>query len=266
MQHLVQKQTSLQDCSNELKRMRIGIIGGTAMTDLAKDSIQIDVVDDIVVETRYGFVPVKCIKSGKSNLFFIDRHHGSGTMPPHNINHLANIEALSQAGVQKIISVCSVGAISEDFPPGSIGYANQYIDFTGMAVTFSQEEAKFTSMTEPFDTEMNNLLHETLSKIQPELRLERTYWLAQGPQFETPKEIDAIQSLGGEVVGMTMPRECKLAAELSIPYSAILVSSNWAAGREPGDATKALDHGEVSSKALSKLRPVIECIKALIAQ
>ena len=65
---------------------------------------------------------------------------------------------------------------------------------------------------------------------------------------------------------MTMPRECKLAAELSMPYSAILVSSNWAAGREPGDATKALDHGEVSSKAQSKLQPVIECIKALIAQ
>ena len=35
----------------------------------------------------------------------------------------------------------------------------------------------------------------------------------------------------GEVVGMTMPRECKLAAELSIPYAAIIVSSNWAAGR-----------------------------------
>ena len=28
------------------------------MTDLAKDSFQFDVVDDIVVETRYGLVPV----------------------------------------------------------------------------------------------------------------------------------------------------------------------------------------------------------------
>mgnify|MGYP005715508823 FL=1 len=60
---------------------------------------------------------------------------------------------------------------------------------------------------------------------------------------------------------MTMPRECKLASELQIPFAAILVSSNWAAGREPGDSSKDLNHEEVSSKAESKLGPVIECIK-----
>ena len=61
---------------------------------------------------------------------------------------------------------------------------------------------------------------------------------------------------------MTMPRECKLAAEIGIPYSAILVASNWAAGREPGDSSKDLDHQEVSSTAESRLGPVVECIKA----
>ena len=49
---------------------------------------------------------------------------------------------------------------------------------------------------------------------------------------------------------------------LKIPYAAILVSSNWAAGREPGDSSKALDHSEVSATAETKLGPVIECIKA----
>ena len=117
-------------------------------------------------------------------------------------------------------------------------------------------------MTEPFDTSMNETLHSVLSKIQPEVSLARTYWLAQGPQFESSAEIDAIEKLGGEVVGMTMPRECKLAAEIGIPYSAILVASNWAAGREPGDSSKDLDHQEVSSTAESRLGPVVECIKA----
>ena len=93
--------------------------------------------------------------------------------------------------------------------------------------------------------------------------MDRTYWLAHGPHFETVAEINAIEKLGGEVVGMTMPRECKLAAELKIPYAAILVSSNWAAGREPGNSLKDLDHDEVSSNAESRLTPVIKCIKAL---
>ena len=58
-----------------------------------------------------------------------------------------------------------------------------------------------------------------------------------------------LQRLGGEVVGMTMPREAKLCAELGVPYAALLIATNWAAGRHPGDATKALSHDEVSAES-----------------
>ncbi len=242
--------------------MRLGVIGGTAMTSLATGEINVSRSDNIIAQTEYGQVPMLCVKSGSNELFFIERHHGDGTTPPHQINHRANIQALSGAGVDAILAVCSVGAIPVDFPPGSVGYATQYIDFTGVDMSFFKDDVKFTSMTEPFDSEMNEKLQQVLSKIQPGLDLGRTYWLAHGPHFETKAEIDAIEKLGGEVVGMTMPRECKLAAELEIPYAAILVSSNWAAGREPGDSTKALDHSEVSATAETKLGPVIECIKA----
>ena len=243
--------------------MRLGVIGGTAMTSLATGEIEVSRSDNVVAQTDYGPVPMLCVKSASNELFFIERHHGSGTTPPHQINHRANIQALSGAGVDAILAVCSVGAIPVDFPPGSVGYAIQYIDFTGVDMSFFKDDVKFTSMTEPFDSEMNKKLHQVLSKIQPSLDLGRTYWLAHGPHFETKAEINAIEKLGGEVVGMTMPRECKLAAELGIPYAAILVSSNWAAGREPGDSSKALDHSEVSATAETKLGPVIECIKAL---
>ena len=242
--------------------MRLGVIGGTAMTSLATDEIEVSRSDNVVAQTDYGPVPMLCVKSGSNELFFIERHHGSGTTPPHQINHRANIQALSGAGVDAILAVCSVGAIPVDFPPGSVGYATQYIDFTGVDMSYFKDDVKFTSMTEPFDSDMNKILHQVLSKIQPGLDLGRTYWLAHGPHFETKAEINAIEKLGGEVVGMTMPRECKLAAELGIPYAAILVSSNWAAGREPGDSSKALDHSEVSATAETKLGPVIECIKA----
>ncbi len=242
--------------------MRLGLIGGTAMTSLATGEIEITRSDSIVAQTRYGEVPLFCVQSGSNELIFLERHHGGGTTPPHQINHRANIEAMAGAGVDAILAVCSVGTIPEDFPPGSVGYATQYVDFTGVAMSFFEDDVQFTSMTKPFDSEMNTKLDSVLSNIQPGLKLGRTYWLAQGPHFETPAEIDAIEKLGGEVVGMTMPRECKLAAELGIPYSAILVSSNWAAGREPGDSSKDLDHEDVSSTAESRLGPVIECIKA----
>jgi len=242
--------------------MRLGLIGGTAMTSLTTSEIEVTRCDEIVVETRYGNVPLLCVQSGSNELFFVERHHGDGTTPPHSINHHANMMALANAGVESILAICSVGTIPSDFPPGAVGYATQYIDFTGVESTFSNDNAKFTSMTKPFDESMNGVLDDVLSKLQPNLKLGRTYWLAHGPHFETTAEINAIEKLGGEVVGMTMPRECKLAAELGIPYAAILVSSNWAAGREPGNSGKDLNHEEVSSTAESKLGPVIECIKA----
>ena len=63
---------------------------------------------------------------------------------------------------------------------------------------------------------------------------------------------------------MTMAREVKLSNELDIPYSAICISSNWAAGREPGQPGADLNHESVSQQANSKLGPVWDCITKLL--
>ena len=76
--------------------------------------------------------------------------------------------------------------------------------------------------------------------------------------------MNAIERLGGDMVGMTMPREAKLAAELEMPYAAICISSNWAAGRHPEDDSKALDHLEVSAQANERLEPVWACIFGML--
>lgn len=244
--------------------MRLGLIGGTGLVSLAAGNLDIVRSDDVIAETDYGPVPMTCATLGnESELIFVQRHHGDGTTPPHKINHHANMFALAGAGCDAIIAVCSVGTIPEDFPPGSVGYATQYLDFTGVSTTIHEKDAVFTSMTSPFDSNLNEKLAMVLVKMQPGLELERTYWLTQGPQFESAAEINAIASLGGEVVGMTMPRECKIAAELELPYAALLIASNWAAGRNPEDSTADLDHESVSEKANDRLDAVIECIKSL---
>lgn len=257
---------------------RIGIIGGTGLIDLAKlskslDGIEIDRIDEVLVETKYGEVPLTCIKLSKNaqtkELIFLQRHHNNGkpNMPPHNINHKANISALSDANCEAIVSVCSVGAIAECLPPGKVVLAGQYIDFTGVATSFFDEFAVFTSVTEPFCEELNILLEKVLRKSQQFANQEKlfyTYWLAHGPHFETRAEVDAIEKLGGDMVGMTMAREVKLSNELGIPYSAICISSNWAAGREPGHPGADLNHESVSHQANSKLGPVWDCITELL--
>ena len=80
--------------------MRLGIIGGTAMTSLATDEIEVTRSDNIIAQTDFGPVPMICVTSGSTELIFIERHHGDGTTPPHRINHRANIRGYPRRVVQ----------------------------------------------------------------------------------------------------------------------------------------------------------------------
>ncbi len=259
--------------------MRLGVIGGTGLINMDLTKRIADVggevlrTDDVHVDTPFGSVPLRCfsleIQGQSHELIFLQRHHSSSGhgCPPHMINHKANMTAISQSNVDAILSVCSVGAIASTFAPGKVGVAEQYIDFTGVATTFHDDESTFTSATVPFDEEMNSILEAVLRDVQDfddHETMGYTYWLTQGPQFETVAEVDAIERLGGDMVGMTMPREAKLARELSMAYAAVCISSNWAAGRDPADAGKALNHEEVSAQANDRLEPVWACIFGML--
>jgi len=259
--------------------MRLGVIGGTGLVnmDLAKrlDGVQATLVrqDDVDVETPYGPVPLRSftleVDGRQCELIFLQRHHNASGhgCPPHKINHRANMMAIHDANVDAVVSVCSVGAIAATFPPGKVALAEQYVDLTGVEMTFHDDEAVFTSVTVPFDEAMNAKLEAILRTSQnygEGESMHYTYWLTQGPQFETVAEVNAIETLGGDMVGMTMPREAKLAAELDLPYAAVCISSNWAAGRDPEDGAKALNHLDVSAQANDRLDPVWACILGML--
>jgi purine nucleoside phosphorylase len=257
--------------------MRLGVIGGTGLVnlDLGQELGEDGEVlrqDDVVVDTAFGQVPLRLcslrVGGAVHEVVFLQRHHNASGhgCPPHMINHKANMSALHGAKLDAVLSVCSVGAIAASFPPGKVALAQNYIDFTGQATTFHDDEAVFTSATVPFDPVLNDRLEVVLKTQQPEQKppFRYTYWLTQGPQFETAAEVNAIDSLGGEMVGMTMPREAKLALELELPYVAVCISSNWAAGRDPADGTKALNHMEVSAQANDRLGPVWACIISML--
>jgi purine nucleoside phosphorylase len=97
-------------------------------------------------------------------------------------------------------------------------------------------------------------------KLRSDTKLELVTWLSTGPQYETEAEVTAAERLGADVVGMTAPREAKLAAELGVRYSCLCIASNWAAGRHPGDPTMALSHEEVSEMSARTTSTIIDCI------
>lgn len=262
---------------------RIGLIGGTGLFGFATENPELISpwklvrTTDLIIETPFGDVPISVfdlMNNGEEcKIFFLQRHHNleGNTKTPHNINHHANIFAILSCDVEFTIAVCSVGAINENFMPGMVGLANQYIDFSGMPVSFHEENAKFTSMTSPFSNSLNQDLLPSLRESQPNLSnlddkdFMLTYWFSPGPQFETPAEINAISRLGGDCVGMTLVPEAKLMAERNHVFSAILIAGNHAAGLDPSDPNAKLNHEDISSKATSKSDPVWHSISKLFS-
>ena len=260
---------------------RIGLIGGTGLFCLNSknselmSSWNLKNNTDLIVETPYGEVPITVFDFEKEKelckVFFLQRHHNLNgkTKTPHEINHLANIYAILSCDVEFTVAVCSVGAINQDFFPGMVGLANQYIDFSGKSFSFHNNDAEFTSMTTPFDKDLNKNLLKSLRESQPhlsELKDENfllTYWFSSGPQFETPAEIKAISKLGGDCVGMTLAPEAKLMAEKGHKFSAILIAGNYAAGLDPSNPIAKLDHNKISSKATSRSDPVVYSLSKL---
>ncbi len=64
------------------------------------------------------------------------------------------------------------------------------------------------------------------------------YGAVNGPRLETAAEIDRMERDGATLVGMTGMPEAGLARELELPYAAICVVVNHAAGR--GQSTQAI--------------------------
>ena len=246
--------------------MRIAVLSGTGMSDLALDmSNNASRNSEIRVDSQWGQVPTILVETGLGKVLLIDRHHreGEARTPPHEIEHRANIHAAKSFSPDLILSVNSVGTMIEDLPPGMIGVASDVLDLATRPWTFHDEDAIHADRTSIFDKKASEICSLALSKTQEGTPSRLVVAQCVGPQFESPSEIDALVRLGADVVGMTLGPESRLIAETGIPHVAISCSSNWAAGRTPGDPSAEIDHHAVDAKAAKLRARVRDCIEAL---
>ena len=115
----------------------LAVIGGSGLTQLAN----LDVSHREVLRTPYG-EPSGAVTFGQicgRPVAFLARHGYGHTIPPHEVNYQANIWALCNRGVTRIISVASVGCIRADLKPGDVVIPHQIIDYTwGRKSTFHE--------------------------------------------------------------------------------------------------------------------------------
>jgi len=239
----------------------LGIIGGSGLTQLAN----LDVSHREVVRTPYGEPsgPLTFGRLGCREVVFLARHGYGHTIPPHLVNYRANIQAMASSGATHIISVASVGGIRSDLGPGSLVVPHQIIDYTwGREMTFqsgSDGPVVHVDFTEPYAAAVRTLLLDVSRRIGEDVHDGAVYAAMQGPRLETAAEIDRLQGDGADLVGMTGMPEAGLARELELPYAALCVVSNWAAGR--GDSARSIQFDSLEAVlhlAMTRVRRIIE--------
>lgn len=206
---------------------KIAIIGGTGVYDpkIFRDP------KELKLYTPYGptspFLTIGY--HGQEKVAFIPRHGKDHSIPPHRINYRANIYALKQIGVERIISVSSVGSLREDLMPGYFVFPDQFIDRTKSRsdTFFEGGEVVHISSADPFCPQMNSIFQGSAGNMNILSKLGGTYVCIEGPRFSTRSESRLFRSWGADLVGMTLYPECVLAREAQICYAAISMVTDF---------------------------------------
>ncbi|MFQ5758715.1 MAG: S-methyl-5'-thioadenosine phosphorylase, partial [Candidatus Bathyarchaeia archaeon] len=233
------------------KKVDVAIIGGTGLEDLLKEAGQIR------IGTPYGLPPPISIGEidGKP-LAFLPRHGIRHSIPPHKLNYQANIYALHQIGVDRIIATNAVGAINMKFRPGDLVVPHDLVDFTKFRRFTFYDDAPVThiDVSQLYCPEVRRFLIKAAKDYSAQVWDQAVLVCTEGPRYETPAEIEMFRRLGCDVVGMTGAPEAVLARELEMCYATLCFVSNMAAGMQ-----ERLNASEVAGVSRERM-PVIQQI------
>jgi len=246
----------------------LAIIGGTGLTRLST----LAVAHREVVRTPYG-EPSSALLFGQIaglDAIFLARHGHGHTIPPHRVNYRANLWALHERGASAVLAVASVGGI-RGAAPGDLILPHQLIDYTqGRETTYfdgGDRRVVHVDFTHPYSPGLRAACLAAATTSGIALVDGGVYGAVSGPRLETAAEIDRMDRDGATLVGMTGMPEAALARELELPYAAIAVVVNHAAGR--GDSAHEVSMEAIAGileTAMDRVRALLEHVAPLVGE
>ncbi|MCJ7448962.1 MAG: S-methyl-5'-thioadenosine phosphorylase [Bacteroidales bacterium] len=213
----------------------IGIIGGSGLEnpEILKSP------EEKFSDTPYGAPssPLLCGTVNNTKTVILSRHGWNHTIPPSQVNNRANIFALKDAGCTHIISTTACGSLRKEIERGDLVMPDQFIDFTHHRTNtyfeeFEPGKMKHTSMADPFDNNLRNLIISSARDIGLKIHQKGTVITIEGPRFSTRAESRMFRMWGADIINMSVAPEVILANELGIPYAAIAMSTDYDSWKE----------------------------------
>ena len=218
----------------------VGIFGGSGFSSLLDDA------ENVEVETPYGApsAPLSIGEVGGKRVAFLPRHGVRHELPPHRIPYRANLWAMRELGVRRIVGPCASGALRRR-PRGSASSSSATSSSTGRGAgrTRSTTGRRRRTSRRPTRTAptCGGLLVDTAAELGIPARDGGTVVVVQGPRFSTRAESRWFRELGGDVINMTAYPEGHLARELELCYATIAMVTDYDVGVEGHEPVSAAD-------------------------
>src|SRR6476659_1257075 len=217
-----------------MAQAEIGIFGGSGFYSFLEN------VEEVEVDTPYGkpSAPFVVGEIEDKRVAFLPRHGPKHELPPHCIPYRANVWAMRELGVLRIIGPNASGALKAELELGEFVVCDQFVDRTsGRADTFYDgPETTHVSAADPYCPDLRTLLVETARELGIPVRDGGTVVVVQGPRFSTRAESRWFQDAGWDVINMTAYPEGYLARELELCYANVSMVTDHDVGVETGEA------------------------------
>ena len=221
----------------------IGVFGGSGLYALLDD------ITEVAVDTPYGAPsgPLHVGTLGDRRVAFLPRHGADHAFPPHRINYRANVWAIHELGVTRLLAPCASGSLQPDVKPGEFVVCDQLVDRTyGREQTyFDGPGANHVSFADPYCSELRAVAIAAARDEGIGVHETGTVVVVQGPRFSTRAESTWYRSAGWQVINMTQYPEAYLARELGICYVSIALITDYDVGVEGIDGIEPVTQDEV---------------------
>lgn len=211
-------------------RAEIGVFGGSGFYAFLEDT------ETVEIETPYGApsAPPVIGEVGGRRVAFIPRHGRQHEYPPHRINYRANLWAMKELGVERIIGPCAAGSLRREVALGDFVVCDQLVDRTrSRAHTFYDGPVTtHISFADPYCETMRRVAIETGRSLGITMHDRGTMVVIEGPRFSTRAESRWFASQGWDTLNMTGYPEAVLARELEVCYVNVSLITDYDVGVE----------------------------------
>ncbi len=250
-----------------MAEVKVGIIGGSGLGDALCGDIEGVSTD---VETPFGQPSDSIIETawGDTQVAVLNRHGPGHLINPSVVNFRANIYALKAVGCTHVIASGAVGSLREEIKPKDLVIPDQVIDKTyrRIGTFFDDFLAAHIELASPFCQVLRKHLISCGAEVSADLHESGTYVCMEGPAFSTRAESEMHRAWGGDLIGMTVMPEAKLAREAEMAYAMVCLPSDYDCWRPVGDD---LDKHELLKEIIENLNEAtanaIELIKLAVA-